>query len=229
MTIFRHLADAGTLRLLPQGYWRACYGPHGVEILRVRLLGATEPGTEHCPNGTGPRLVVVKVPRSVVLVHFPGLLSRKHWAAHESPPLSREHGVHQAANRSIPDLRQLHRFRICGCSTVVLYVFHSAPSIQQHGPAVQPVCEVCMAYHGSSAPVCRSARTLHSSTVSDSQASHAVRHGRLQVTGDPNVPAGKVTLFTKDGPPTVGRFDGFQLDADGIAQPDRPMGACALV
>ena len=42
------------------------------------------------------------------------------------------------------------------------------------------------------------------------------------------MPAGKVTLFTMNGPPIVGRFDGFEHDADGIAQPDRPMGACAL-
>lgn len=45
-----------------------------------------------------------------------------------------------------------------------------------------------------------------------------------QVTGDQNVPAGKVTLFTVDEPPTLGRYTGFEQAEDGAAEP-RPIGA----
>ena len=46
-----------------------------------------------------------------------------------------------------------------------------------------------------------------------------------QVTGDPHVPAQEVTLFTLDTSPIVGRYQGYEQDADGNALPDRPMGA----
>ncbi len=49
----------------------------------------------------------------------------------------------------------------------------------------------------------------------------------LQVTGDPNVPASKVTLYTLDAAPTVGRYHGYEEDADGTILPDRPIGAAA--
>lgn len=46
-----------------------------------------------------------------------------------------------------------------------------------------------------------------------------------QVTGDQNVPAGKVTLFTLEGAPTLGSYDGFEHGPDGAPLPDRPIGA----
>ena len=61
-----------------------------------------------------------------------------------------------------------------------------------------------------------------------SAARGVTRASASQVTGDPNVPAGKVTLFTVDEPPTLGRYDGFEHNADGAAQPDRPVGECFL-
>ncbi len=45
------------------------------------------------------------------------------------------------------------------------------------------------------------------------------------MTGDSNVPAQKVTLFTLDTPPTVGRYQGYEQDSDGNTLPARPMGA----
>lgn len=47
----------------------------------------------------------------------------------------------------------------------------------------------------------------------------------LQVTGDPNVPAGKVTLFTLDLTPTTGRYRGYEEGPHGNVLPDRPIGA----
>ena len=46
----------------------------------------------------------------------------------------------------------------------------------------------------------------------------------LQVTGDRNVPAGKVTLFTLDEAPTLGHYTGTELVDEGDTQP-RPVGA----
>ncbi len=44
-----------------QGYWSACYGPHGMEIIHVRLCEAEEPGEAMCPHGASHRLVATKV------------------------------------------------------------------------------------------------------------------------------------------------------------------------
>lgn len=49
-----------------------------------------------------------------------------------------------------------------------------------------------------------------------------------QVTGDQNVPARKVTLFTLDEPPTLGRWDGVEHTEDGAVQPTGPVGAPPL-
>lgn len=45
-----------------QGYWSACYGPHGLEIVHVAMCGPQEPGEPQCPHGTSHRLVATKVP-----------------------------------------------------------------------------------------------------------------------------------------------------------------------
>ena len=48
------------------------------------------------------------------------------------------------------------------------------------------------------------------------------------MTGDRNVPAGKVTLFTLDEAPTLGHYTGTELVDEGDTQP-RPVGArCPL-
>ena len=44
------------------------------------------------------------------------------------------------------------------------------------------------------------------------------------MTGDRNVPAGKVTLFTLDEAPTLGHYTGTELVDEGDTQP-RPVGA----
>ena len=45
-----------------QGYWTGCYGPHGLEIIYLRLAEGCEPGEQHCPCAAAPRLVCMKVP-----------------------------------------------------------------------------------------------------------------------------------------------------------------------
>ena len=50
---------AGRHRL--QGYWTGCYGPHGLEIIYLRLADGGEPGEQHCPCAATPRLVCMKV------------------------------------------------------------------------------------------------------------------------------------------------------------------------
>ncbi len=47
--------------LLDQGYWSACYGPHGLEIIHLRLAAGSEPGEAHCPCAASPRLLALKV------------------------------------------------------------------------------------------------------------------------------------------------------------------------
>ncbi len=44
-----------------QGYWTGCYGPHGLEIIYLRLAEGCEPGEQHCPCAAVPRLVCMKV------------------------------------------------------------------------------------------------------------------------------------------------------------------------
>jgi hypothetical protein len=44
-----------------QGYWTGCYGPHGLEIIYLRLAEGCEPGEQHCPCAVSPRLVCMKV------------------------------------------------------------------------------------------------------------------------------------------------------------------------
>lgn len=55
-----HRLKAGELEG-DQGYWSACYGPHGMEIVHVAMCGPSEPGAARCPNGTSQRLVATKV------------------------------------------------------------------------------------------------------------------------------------------------------------------------
>ena len=56
----RHRVHSDAL-LHRQGYWSACYGPHGLEIVHLRLAAGHEPGAEHCPCAASPRLIVHKV------------------------------------------------------------------------------------------------------------------------------------------------------------------------
>lgn len=44
-----------------QGYWSACYGPHGVEIVRVELISSSHPDADQCPFGDNCRLVARKL------------------------------------------------------------------------------------------------------------------------------------------------------------------------
>jgi len=57
------------------------------------------------------------------------------------------------------------------------------------------------------------------------QCPHGTSHRLVatKVTGDPNVPAGKVTLFTLDLTPTTGRYRGYEEGPHGNVLPDRPI------
>lgn len=62
-----------------QGYWTGCYGPHGLEIIYLRLAEGCEPGEQHCPCAAAPRLVCMKVPVHRLNAHeLTAYLSRRH-------------------------------------------------------------------------------------------------------------------------------------------------------
>lgn len=54
-------SDALGLLSRLQGFWSACYGPHGVEIVQVQIEDPCQSASDRCPSGTTSRLVATKV------------------------------------------------------------------------------------------------------------------------------------------------------------------------
>ena len=137
----------------------------------MRLLGPTEPGTKHCPNGTGPRMVVFKVPLGHAFTLSQGFSAAS--SAHEIQLYYCWQGL-PCAVHTVSIRQQIAAYQTYGSRTDSGFapamhsgpVSHSAPLIQQRGPA---------RVHSAQRPWPTTAVQRPSAALKDSSQQHSVR------------------------------------------------------